>query len=392
MTSTSRITTRLAGAVAALAIFGAGAAKASYVQVNLVSNLNTLGAAIVDPNLKNPWGVSFRASTPASPFWVSDQGTTLSTLYAVTGATTVSKVPLEVGMPKTAGGPQGPTGQVSSTSTTAFPVSVASGGNGAAARFIFASLNGTISAWNNPAGPAFIQATTPNAVYTGLAINSGQTRLYAANGAGNRIDVFDSAFNPVSLPGGFVDPNLSLGFVPFNVEQIGGKIYVTYAPAGLTAQRNAGLGQGTVAVFDENGAFQGELISGSQLAAPWGLALAPAGFGAFGGDLLVGNFSFLHSEINAFDPVTGAFEGSIPVNTGSASPGGLWDLTFGGGGSAGDPNTLYFTDGINGEVDGLFAAVASVPEPATFGLVLGGLTLLGLRSIPRRRHRSSPAA
>ena len=169
---------------------------------------------------------------------------------------------------------------------------------------------------------------------------------------GGTIDVFDSSFAPVSIPGGFTDPTLPAGYVPFNVEDLNGKIYVTYAPSGLPAQQHAAPGEGIVSVFDENGNFEKRLITtGSELAAPWGLALAPSGFGQFGGDLLVGNFSFDASEINAFDPLTGAFEGTIPINVGAGNtPGGLWGLIFGSGaGNGGDANTLYFLDGINGE-------------------------------------------
>ena len=131
-------------------------------------------------------------------------------------------------------------------------------------------------------------------------------------------------------------------------------------------------GTGIVDVFDENGVFQ-QLITGSKLAAPWGLALALDSFGEFGGDLLVGNFSFKASEINAFDPMTGMFEGTIPIDpgVGNSGGGGLWGLIFGNGGSGGDPNTLFFAAGINGEADGLFAALtpAPVPEPASLGLL-----------------------
>jgi len=190
--------------------------------------------------------------------------------------------------------------------------------------------------------------------------------------------VFDKSFNPVTLAGAFVDPNLPAGLVPFNVQQIGGKVYVTYAPAGVAAQRAATSGQGVVAVFDENGAFQQELIQGSALAAPWAVALAPIGFGEFSGDLLVGNFSFVESEINAFDLTTGAFEGRIGIDVGAGNtPGGLWGLSFGNGSAAGDPHTLYFADGINGEGAGLFGAIAFVPEPGALAMLATGLALLG---------------
>jgi uncharacterized protein (TIGR03118 family) len=360
---------------------GSGQALAGYVQTNLVSDVSGL-ATITDPELKNPWGVSESAT---SPFWVSNQGTNTSTLYAVTGSTNVSKVNINppagfVSIPTTAGGPQGPTGQVNNANPSSFLV-----GNSGSARFIFANLNGTISAWNSGA-TSVVQAATFGAVYTGLAINAAQTRLYAANDAGTgSINVFDSSFAPVSIPGGFSDPNLPAGFVPFNVQDIGGKVYVTYAPGGRSNQTGAAAGQGVVDVYDENGTFLQRLITGSQLAAPWGIALAPAGFGEFGGDLLVGNFSFDASEINAFNSVSGAFEGSIPLAIGGNSSGGLWDLTFGNGGNGGDPNALYFVDGINGETDGLFAAI-TVPEPSSVILLGAVLAFLGFWRMGSRRR------
>jgi uncharacterized protein (TIGR03118 family) len=176
------------------------------------------------------------------------------------GSTTVSKVNINqpsgfVAIPTSASGPQGPTGTVGNLNGGSFPVSVISGGNGMAASFIFANLNGTISAWNTGT-TAFVQATTAGASYTGLAINQAQTRLYAANGAGGSINVFDNTFAAVNLgANAFIDPNLPSGLVPFNVQDINGKVYVTYAPAGHTAQTTASLGQGVVNVFDENGVF-----------------------------------------------------------------------------------------------------------------------------------------
>ena len=347
-----------------------GAAAGPYIQTNLVSDIVGL-AALQDDALKNSWGVSHG---PATPFWISDQGANVTTLYAVTAAG-VSKNALTVSIPTTGGGPQGPTGQVTNIGGSLFPV------NGTPARFIFASLNGTISGWSNtPLGTTTsqIEVTTPGAVYTGLAINDAKDTLYAANTAGGTIDVFDGAFAPKTLgTGAFANP--FPGLVPFNVQNLSGKIYVTYALPGRAAMIAATEGNGAVAVFDENGVLLQKLIDGSKLASPWGLALAPAGFGSFSGDLLVGNFSFAASEINAFDPTTGAFDGAIPVDAGPGNTsGGLWALIFGGGGNDGDPAKLYFSDGINGEMDGLFASIA-VPEPSTLALLAGALALVAIR-------------
>jgi uncharacterized protein (TIGR03118 family) len=330
-----------------------------FVQTNLVSDLSGV-AAIADPALKNPWGLSH---SPTSPFWSSNQGTSTATLYAVTDKTTVTKVNInppagDVLIPTTATGPQGPTGQVNNSNTSSFPVN--HGGDGGPAHFIFANLNGTITAWDK--GPAaFVQVTTPGAVYTGLAINGAQTRLYAAGAGG--IDVFDSSFNPVDLgPGAFVNPQLSRGLAPFNIRNISGDILVTYAPLGRMSQINAQRGAGAIAIFTEDGTFIKQLVAGSHLAAPWGMALAPPSFGRFSNHLLVGNFSFIASEINSFDLTKGEFHGRIPVVS-PGRPGGLWSLDFGIGGNNGDPDTLYFTDGINGEADGLFGAISLRQEP-----------------------------
>ena len=363
-----------------------------YVQTDLVSDIPGL-ATITEPTLVNPWGISH---TTTSPFWISDQGTNFTNLWSVTGQTNVTKVTAvspstngNITIPPGQAVGVGPTGQVANQNPSPSSFPVGNGGNGGSAHFIFANLNGTISAWDTGA-TAFIQVTTPGANYSGLAINQAQTQLYAANQAGTgSINVFNTSFAPVSLgAGAFTDPNLPAGFVPFNVQDINGKVYVTYAPAGRGNQIDATSGMGVVDSFDESGGSLQRVITGgplAPLAAPWGIALAPASFGAFGGDLLVGNFSFLESEINAFNPTTGAFLGTIPVDPGNGNtPGGLWALDFGIGGMNGNPNTLYFNDGIDGEMHGLFGAMNVVPEPSTLALL--GAGVLSLCALRRRRR------
>jgi uncharacterized protein (TIGR03118 family) len=359
---------------------------APFIQTNLVSDIPGL-ATVTDASLKNPWGVS---EGPMTPFWVSDQGTNVATLYTVT-AGGVSKAGLTVGIPTTASGPQGPTGQVFNNQAVSSPTSFPVGGS--PATFMFANLNGTISAWNSSQGTmAAVVVPTTGALYTGLAIGSNASGplLYAANGAGNRIDVFNGSFSPINLGADAFqdhDPRLA-GLVPFNVQTIGSGIFVTYAPAGRAAQIAAPEGMGAVAIFDTSGNLLQTLIAGGRLAAPWGMTLAPPGFGPFGGDLLVGNFSFAASEINAFDRTTGTFLGTIPIDAGAGhTPGGLWALTVGNGSNGGDPHTVYFAAGINGEADGLFASLANVPEPGTLVLLGPGLAAIAGMAWRKRRHK-----
>ena len=336
-------------------LLAAPVAAQLYRQVNLVSDISGL-ATITDSALINPWGVSFSAT--GSPFWVSDQGSSTVTVYAVTGSSDVSKVMLNVSTP----GP--PSGQVSNGSS-GFVVS--QGGASGPAGFLFAGLNGTISGWNpmvpTPIPPATVSmqailaatgAPSPVA-YTGLAMGTRGAGLflYAANNAAGRIDVFDSNFAQVSVPGGFVDASLPAGNLPFNVVNIGGNLYVTYSGAA-----------GVVNVFDTNGNFIKRFATGGTLLNPWGIALAPADFGKFSNALLIGNFNFGSpaggpGRISAFDATSGAFLGLLEDTTGAPlSIDGLWSLTFGNGQKGGAANVLYFSAGIQNQAHGIFGRLA----------------------------------
>lgn len=332
----------------------------SFTQTNLVSNVPGL-AATTDPNLKNSWGMSF---APTSPFWISNQASGTSTLYDGAGAI----VPLVVTVPGTSP-PTGPTGTVfNGTPGFALP-------GGGATNFIFDTLGGTIAGWSSGTTAVTVVAT-PGAVYTGLALASsgGSNFLYAADSTG-QIRVFNSSYQPVNLTGNFTDPNAVAGFVPFNIQLIGSSLYVTYAK--LTAQ-GAALPGGYVDVFNTDGTFVKRQATGGPLFAPWGITLAPSNFGSFGGDLLIGNFG--SGEIDAYNPITGAFLGTLDGANGMPLVNdNLWALNFRTGGANVNTDALYFTAGINNQQDGLFGDItASTPEPATFLLDGLGVFALGL--------------
>ncbi len=336
----------------------------SYIQTNLVTSNQTDAAALLtDTNLINPWGI---AESTASPFWVADQGSGVSTLYnATTTSTTINA--LVVTIPAASTPPSGPTGVVFN-STTGFTI----GTTPKAANFIFSTLQGTIVAWNSASG-AVTAATVAGAVFTGLAAASGN--LYAADFKNNQIDVFNSSFAQTAS---FTDATVPKGYAPYNVQAINGLLYVEYAPVGTNGVPMVGNGNGIVDVFNANGTLVKTLISGGTLNVPWGIALAPAAFGQFGGDLLVGNFG--NGEINAFDPITGAYLGTLDDPQGNPLVNGdLWALQFGNGGSGGNPDALYFTAGIDNESQGLFGEITATPEPSTLALFGGGLvSLVGL--------------
>jgi uncharacterized protein (TIGR03118 family) len=347
-----------------------------FQQTDLVSDQPGV-ALITDPKLNNAWGVSFGAT---GPFWVSDNGTGFATLYQGDSAAkpTFTKSGLEVNIPSADPAGSTPTGQVfnNSGSTTDFQVP----GTGKAASFIFASQTGELTAWNGGT-LATIVATVSGASFTGLAIGKVGTAnyLYATDFGHHTVDVFDGQFHPVTLSGSFTDPTMPHSYAPFNVQNIGGKLYVTYAQIDQKSPSNeSDKGAGFVDVFDTSGNLLQRLISGNHLNAPWGIALAPSNFGELSNDLLVGNFG--NGHIQAFDPTTGQFLGLM--NDASGKPvviDGLWDLTFGNGGSGGDKNALYFTAGPDGETHGLFGSlrVAASSSTAVFAPAVGGIGTAG---------------
>src|SRR5262249_612156 len=370
-----------------------------YVATDLITNrtfTDKNGIAhtgqIQDPNLLNPWGVT---ETPAgSPFWVSDNAAGVATLYNVptSAPNSVTKNPLVVSIPTPvdlSGSSGAPTGAVfnplSDPTNPRFPGFVISGVDAdgaetsAPARFLFATEDGTIVGWNPGVGSSPSSFNGPNgvstqgiiavhnsgnnfdpnatvktgAVYKGLAIATdakGLSRLYATNFRSGMVEAYDVNFAAVASPPAFVDPKLPDSYAPFNIVPINGELFVTFAVQNAEKHDDvAGQSHGIVDVFELDGTFRQRFAQHDQLNSPWGVALAPAGFGELGGALWIGNFG--NGHINAFDPESGKFLSKVRDPKGQAILiDGLWTITFGSGspnGNGGAANTLYFTAGPN---------------------------------------------
>jgi uncharacterized protein (TIGR03118 family) len=362
----------VAGLVAVASPAGASPAGATppppdrFTQTSLIGSDSSSSSSLVDPNLTNAWGL---ASSPTGPIWVSDNQSGLATVY--TGGISGSAVSLALTVQVPGGNP---TGQVFNADASAFPVGGASGTH---AVFIVDSDQngsdsaGSISAWNG--GASFVTedssaggagGTIPNgAIFKGLAIadnTAAGPELFAADVANARIDVFDQTFAPVNTPNEFRDPRVPHGWAPFNVQDLNGMIYVTYGKQ--TADRTdvvPGHGLGIVDVYTVDGKLVRRLVNPgfhSPLNEPWGVAIAPAGFGPFGGDLLVGNLG--DGRINAFDPNTGRFLG--PLRSASGCPitiDGLWGLQVGTAAFGGPSSVIYsagpgvYLQGVVGELN-----------------------------------------
>jgi len=340
-----------------------------YQQTNLVSDTQAEGTNPPNPpdsNLKNPWGMA-RGTT--SPWWVSDNMAGVSTLYNGAGV----KVSLTVTIPHTPGTATGsPTGIVFNGSTTDFAIPQGLTGAGLAGTFIFVSLDGTISAWNgglpNRNLATQVVPGSSKAVFTGATIAQIEEKryLYVADLEAGKIKVYDTNFKPVEVDEeAFDDDYIPRGFAPFNVQNIGGNLYVAYAQQNETKTFvNFGAGLGFVDVFSPRGRLLMRLEHGDWFNAPWGLALAPSDFGTFSHKLIVGQFG--DGEILAFDAVTGRFEGKFRDPSDAViSIDGLWALAFGSGVPNSDPtglpdNALFFTAGPNKGHDGLFGTLTPV--------------------------------
>jgi len=376
-------------------------ADSSFQLTSLVTDDQTIltglgfpAAAHVDPNLINPWGVSF---TPTSPFWVSDNGAGVSTLYTAAGVQVSPPSPVTIFTPPgQTPGTAAPTGQVFNSDTTAFVVS--NGTTSGSANFIFATEDGTISGRSGAVDPSQsfkgVDNSGTGAVYKGLAIATiaGSPFLYAANFRAGTVEMYNSTFGLVKS---FTDPSLpsvppgtpsGQNWAPFNLRVLNGQLLVSFAlQASGGHDDQAGPGNGFVDVFNTDGTFVKRLIQpGGSLNSPWGLDIAPAGFGAYANALLVGNFG--DGTIHAFDPNSGALLGTLTDANGNPLViGDLWALVNGNNGTGSNPNAVFLTAGLVDEAHGLFGELAPTPEPGTGSLVLLAIAMVGFLCIRRRR-------
>jgi uncharacterized protein (TIGR03118 family) len=335
-------------------------AATGYVQHNLASDVPLL-ADNTDPNMVNPWGLAL------SPFWICNNGTGTYDVNGADGAptATVTSVPL-------AGGRTGPgrcTGAVRNNNPAAFLVSPATATAAAVpGTWLLDTEDGLITIRSGNTNVIKADNSASGAVYKGIALTNNPDFVYAANFSAGTIDVYDGTWTKATLPGSFADPTVPAGFAPFNIQLLGGKLYVAYAKQDSTKALNVnGPGLGYVAVFDTNGNLIKHLISTGSLNAPWGLAIAPASFGTFANALLVGNFG--DGKINAFDVNSGNLLGTVQDPAGNPIINlGLWALEFGTSTSGNYSTTLYFTAGIsNGGViqsHGLFGAITTTAPPS----------------------------
>jgi uncharacterized protein (TIGR03118 family) len=372
------IATVLVGLTVATATATTAHAADGYVQTNLISNISGL-AAHTDPDLRNPWGIAFFPGL--SPFWVNNNGAGTSALYFATGAPfpLLPSVTIPPGGSSTDGTPTGIVANFLVLSG-AFQIPVPAPGTGTfgPALFIFATEDGTIQAWNinPPISPGIPDVTRAvivannsagGAVYKGLAMGTNSDKnpqLYATNFRSGKIDVFDTNFHQVTLSNNtFKDPKLQDGYAPFGIQNIHGNLWVTYALQDAEKMDDvAKPAHGFVDVFDTDGNLLLRFAQHGHLNAPWGVALAPASFGTFSNDILIGNFG--DGTINAYDPKSGHWLGTVSDVDGRPIVNeGLWGLTFGGAlnsaapGDVSSPNTLYFSAGLNDEADGLFGSI-----------------------------------
>jgi uncharacterized protein (TIGR03118 family) len=341
-----------------------------FADTALVSNKAGVVATTttIDANLQNPWGV---AVAPGLPFWIADNNSNLSTLYTGTGTVETSSVTgsnsLGITIPASAAGVQAnPTGQVYNA-TGGFLIHTVNGME--SAQFIYDGEGGTIAAWAANSGATAVTAYDDgivnganHAVYKGLAIGSvsGATFLYATDLHNNKVDVFDTNFSkPTAMQGKFIDPTMPAGFVPFGISAVSGQLYVTYGKQDSAMHDEVtGAGLGYVDVFDMSGDFVTRFASQGMLNAPWGIAVAPSGFGSVAGDVLIGNFG--DGTINIFSPSgsVGTFVGQLMVaNGGTLRIPGLWALVFGNGDPDKPLTTLFYTAGFADQTDGVFGTI-----------------------------------